>query len=60
MVDHLFLTKDIVRIQATTDVKNVDHKRRCEPKPQHFLQSFPFYENLGSVHFADIFESNLN
>jgi|Deesub1362B_J571_1020462.scaffolds.fasta_scaffold00654_6 diamine N-acetyltransferase len=30
MVDHLFLTKDIVRIQATTDVKNVASQRALE------------------------------
>ncbi len=30
MVDHLFLTKDIVRIQVTTDVKNVMSQRALE------------------------------
>jgi RimJ/RimL family protein N-acetyltransferase len=30
MVDHLFLTKDIVRIQVTTDVKNVASQRALE------------------------------
>ncbi|NIO37328.1 GNAT family N-acetyltransferase [Candidatus Bathyarchaeota archaeon] len=30
MVDHLFLTKDIVRIQVTTDVRNMTSQRALE------------------------------